>query len=208
MAADRWPAIHAERKALIADLDKVTEEQWATKSLCAQWSVRDVLAHMTATAKMTPPRFIGKFAGAGFRFNGMTAKGITGELGASPADTLNRFKGELAATTHPPGPLDAMVCEAVVHGEDIRRPLGIAHTYSAEALTITGDFVTNSNLLLGGKGRAAGLTLRPNDVDWVKGTGPEVTGPMISILLALTGRAIGLEHLAGDGLATLKERVA
>jgi len=50
-----WPLIHAEREALAADLAMLTDEQWATRSLCADWTVRDVLGHMTATAKMTPP---------------------------------------------------------------------------------------------------------------------------------------------------------
>jgi uncharacterized protein (TIGR03083 family) len=64
MASSPWPVIHAEREALVADLASLSDEQWATPSLCADWTVRDVLAHMTATAKMTPGRFIGKFVGS------------------------------------------------------------------------------------------------------------------------------------------------
>ena len=52
-----WPLIHAEREALIADLGTLTDDQWAARSLCTDWTVRDVLGHMIATAKMTPPRF-------------------------------------------------------------------------------------------------------------------------------------------------------
>jgi uncharacterized protein (TIGR03083 family) len=48
-----WPLIHAEREALIADLDTLTDEQWATPSLCGDWTVRDVLGHMISTAKRT-----------------------------------------------------------------------------------------------------------------------------------------------------------
>src|SRR5207245_1439141 len=47
-----WPLIHAEREALIADLGTLTDQQWATRSLCGAWTVRDVLGHMTAIAKM------------------------------------------------------------------------------------------------------------------------------------------------------------
>jgi uncharacterized protein (TIGR03083 family) len=203
VAGNQWPLIRAERVALIADLENVTDAQWSTQSLASAWTVRDVLAHMTTTAKMTPGRFIGKMAGAGFRFNAMTDQGVKEELGATPADTLARFKAVVDRTTSPPGPLDAMVAEVVIHTQDIRRPLGIAHTFQPEALTLVGDFVIRGNLLLGGKRRATGVTLTASDVDWTRGAGPAVTGPLGSIILALTGRRAGLADLSGDGLATL-----
>jgi uncharacterized protein (TIGR03083 family) len=207
MASSPWPVIHAEREALVADLAALSDEQWATPSLCAGWTVRDVLAHMTATAKMTPGRFIGKFVGSGFRFNDMSAKDVSAERGGSGRDLLATFTAQLTATTHPPGPLEAMVGEVVVHGEDIRRPLGISHRYSDDALTGTADFYRRSNLLIGAKRRAEGLTLRASDVGWSAGAGPEVTGPLASIILAITGRRAGLADLSGAGLPTLTQRV-
>jgi uncharacterized protein (TIGR03083 family) len=207
VAGNQWPLIRTERAALIADLESVPTAQWATPSLCAGWTVRDVLAHMTTTAKMTPGRFIGRFASTGFRFNAMNANGVRDELGATPADTLAGFKAQLDRTTAPPGPLDAMVGEVVIHSQDIRRPLGIAHAFQPEILTIVGDFVIKGNLLLGGKRRATGLKLTATDVDWARGAGPEVKGPLSSIIIALTGRKAGLPDLTGDGLAVLTERV-
>lgn len=207
MAGNQWPLIRAERVALIADLEPLTDAQWSTPSLCAGWSVRDVLAHMTTTAKMTPGRFVGRLAGSGFRFNAMNDKGVQEEQGATPAGALAGFKAQLDRTTSPPGPLDAMVAEIVIHSQDIRRPLGIVHTYQPDALTLVGDFVIKGNLLLGGKRRATGLTLTATDADWARGAGPEVKGPLPSIILALTGRKAGLSDLTGDGLATLTGRI-
>ena len=71
-----WPVIHSERKALASDLRSLEDAQWSTTSLCSEWTVRDVLAHMTATAKMSPPAFFGKLAGSGFSFNKVQAQGI------------------------------------------------------------------------------------------------------------------------------------
>lgn len=208
MTSSPWPQIHAEREALAADLQQLTETQWATQSLCADWTVRDVLAHMTDTAKMTTPAFFGKLIGSGFRFNSVQNKGVEAERGGSGADALARFTAVLGATTHPPGPLAAMVGEVVVHCEDIRRPLGIPHEYSDQALITTVDFYRGSNLLIGAKRRAEGLTLRASDVDWTAGSGPEVVGRLGSIILAITGRKEGLSDLSGDGLATLRGRVS
>jgi uncharacterized protein (TIGR03083 family) len=162
---------------------------------------------MSATARMTPPRFIGQWVGSGFRFNAVQQKGVAAERGASGAEALATFTSLLGATTHPPGPVDAMVGEVVVHGEDLRRPLGIPHRYSDEALITTANFYRKSNLLIGAKRRADGLTLRASDVDWSAGSGPEVTGPLASIIVAITGRKVGLDDLTGEGAAILRQRV-
>jgi uncharacterized protein (TIGR03083 family) len=205
--ADAWSMIHAERRSLADDLSGLTEEQWARPSLCTGWSVRDVLAHMTATAKMTPAKFFPALAGSGFNFGTFTDKVKAKELGSSGQATLENFKGVLNATTHPPGPTLAMVGEAVVHSADIRQPLGIDHQSSAEAMTAAADFYKRSNLLIGAKRRMTGLRFAATDVDWSSGSGPEVSGPMISIVLAMCGRPAAVDDLTGDGLATLRTRL-
>ena len=202
-----WPTIHAERKALVADLASLTDEQWATPSLCGGWTVREVLGHMTATAAMTPPQFFARLAGSGFRFNATTAKTIARECEGTPADTLRRFGEHVDSSTHPPGPVDTWLGETIVHSEDIRRPLGITHDYPVDAVTRVIDSYQKSNILIGGKKRSAGLTLRATDADWAAGTGPEVTGPALAILLAVTGRGAGVDGLTGDGVATLRSRL-
>jgi uncharacterized protein (TIGR03083 family) len=201
-----WPLIHAEREALIADLGALTDEQWATRSLCADWTVREVLGHMISTAKMTPPRFFASLASAGFRFNNMNAKGVAAEATANPADGLASLRSHLKDTTHPPGPVESMLGEAVIHPADIRRPLGIAHEYPEEALLRVADFYKGSNLIIGAKRRIEGLTLRATDTGWSTGTGPEVTGPHLSLILAMTGRSAALADLSGEGLGTLRSR--
>jgi len=48
--------------------------------------------------------------------------------------------------------------------------------------------------------------LRATDVDWTHGSGPEVTGPAHSLLMAMTGRKDALADLSGDGVDTLRSR--
>ncbi len=207
MAAESpWPIIHAERAALAADLQSLSAEQWETRSLCPGWSVRQVFGHMTATAKMTPPKFVAKLAKAGFKFHEMSARDVARETAGTTAEQLAEFTGQVDATTHPPGQLDAMVGEVIVHGEDIRRPLGVSHSYSAAGIIRAANFYQSSNLLIGAKKRIAGLTLRATDADWSTGSGPEVSGPAISLLLVMTGRAAALDDLSGEGLPTLRAR--
>jgi uncharacterized protein (TIGR03083 family) len=204
--ADPWPTIHAEREVLADDLGPLTDEQWATPSLCAGWTVRDVLGHMTATAKMTPPKFFLALAGAGFKFSEMTEREITRETAGTPADNLAEFRRYIQASTHPPGPATSWLGETVVHGTDIRRPLGLRRDFPEQALVQVAGFFAGSNVLIGAKKRITGLRLRATDADWSTGSGPEVSGPLLSLIMAMTGRQAVLGDLSGDGVAQLRDR--
>ena len=68
------------------------------------------------------------------------------------------------------------------------------------------DFFKGSNMIIGTKKRINGLRLHASDADWSYGSGPEVSGPMLSLLMAMTGRKPVLQDLSGDGVATLRER--
>jgi uncharacterized protein (TIGR03083 family) len=203
---DVWPTVFAERKALAADLENLPADSWDKMSLSSQWTVRDALAHMTATAKITPPLFFAKMLGNGFSLTKLQAKDIAVERGSSPGDTLARFKAITESTKRPPGPIDTMLGETIVHSEDIRRPLGIRHDYPPQALMRVADFFKGSNLIIGTRRRIEGLSLRASDVTWSHGSGPEVSGPMLSLLMAMTGRKAAVDDLAGEGVTTLCAR--
>jgi uncharacterized protein (TIGR03083 family) len=203
---DLWPTIHAQRQALVADLEGLSDEQWASPSLCSEWTVRDVLAHMTATSKISQPQFLTKFISSGFNLKKLQARDIAVERGASPAETLSRFKEEVNSSKHPPGPTDSWLGETIIHAEDIRRPLGISHDYPTDATVQVANFYKRSNLIVHAKKRVTGLTLRATDTEWSNGQGPEVTGPILSLVMAMTGRKAAVDDLSGDGGATLRSR--
>lgn len=201
-----WPVIHDQRKALAADLKGRNGEDWSTASLCDEWTVRDVLAHMTSAASLTPPTFFAKMIGSGFSFEKVQASGVAANRGSSPADTMNRFEAVLTSVKHPPGPADTWLGETIVHAEDIRRPLGIVHHYPTDAVVQVASFYQGSNLLIGSKRRIEALTLRATDAEWSHGTGPEVSGPILSLVMAMTGRKAPLDDLTGEGVETLRSR--
>lgn len=201
-----WPTIHAERKSLADELEHLTADQWHTASMCAGWDVHDVFAHLLSAAKMTPPKFAARFAGAGFNFDRFAGRQVKKEGAGGPAATMAAFRAAENRTSAPPGPKDTWLGEAFVHGEDIRRPLGIAHTYPTEFVTRTITFYSKSNAIIGGRNRVAGLTLKATDADYSVGSGPVVEGPAISLLLAASGRKSALGDLTGPGVETLRQR--
>jgi len=206
MADSIWPTIHAERQALADDLSNLSAQQWATQSLCSEWDVHQVLAHLLSAAKMTPPKFFANFAAAGFNFDKFAAKQVAVEGTDGPAATLVAFRTAQQRETAPPGPKDTWLGEAFVHGEDIRRPLGIPHSYPLPYVARAIAFYAKSNAIIGGRNRIAGLTLKATDTDFSVGSGPLVEGPAISLLLAASGRKSALQELSGPGVRTLQER--
>ena len=203
---DNWTIIAAEREALAADVGNLTEDQWQTPSLCAGWTVHDVLGHMSATARLGVHAFFAAFVKSGFSFDKMANSRVAEETAGGPANTLARFRAVVASRVHPPGPADTWLGEVIVHSEDIRRPLGIAHQYPPEAATRVADFYKGSNLLIGAKRRISGLRLRATDTDWTTGDGPEVAGPIAAIVVAMAGRTAAIDDLDGEGVATLRAR--
>jgi uncharacterized protein (TIGR03083 family) len=201
-----WPTIHAERKALLDDVSGLTDADWSTPSLCKEWTVADVFAHLLSAAKMTPLRFATRFAGARFDFNRFTAAQVAIEGAGGPAATMAAFRTAEPRETAPPGPKATWLGEAFVHGEDIRRPLGIHREYPLDEVTRALAFYAGSNTIIGGKNRVAGVTMQPSDIDFSLGTGPTVRGPAIALLLAATGRKSALDELSGAGVSTLAGR--
>ncbi len=203
-----WRLIHAERAALADTLDGLSAEQWAVPSLCAGWNVRLLAAHILAGAEQTGPHFMWGMAANGFRFNAMMRRDAQ-RLGAlPPEDIIRRFRATTATTNHPPAPIMAMLGEVVVHGEDLRRPLGERADPSPEATLACLEMYQTATFPVGGKKRIAGLRMVAQDVGWSCGAGPEVSGPGVSVMLAMTGRPAGMDGLSGDGVEILRGRLA
>ncbi|WP_211900126.1 maleylpyruvate isomerase family mycothiol-dependent enzyme [Saccharopolyspora erythraea] len=122
MTDDVWSMVHLERAALIDDLAHLDDEQWGKPSLCEGWTVHDVAAHLVDTARTTRLGFVAGLIRAWFDFDRQNARGVERERGTSP--TLKRLRQVASRRSTPPAPLDSRLVEEVVHGEDIRRPLG------------------------------------------------------------------------------------
>lgn len=203
-----WQLIHRERAAMADTLAGLTSRQWAAPSLCAGWSVQIAAGHIVAGAEQTTPNFVRGLTASGFRFNTMMDH-VARRLGTlPPEEIIERLRARTTTTNRPPAPVMTMLGEIVVHGEDIRRPLGIRAAVPIDATRACLTMYAGASFPTGTKKRIAGLKLTATDVGWSHGAGPEVSGPGQSLLLAMVGRPIGLTDLAGDGLGQLRTRMA
>lgn len=205
-AADIWPLVHAERAALAADLSDLTDEQLSAPSLCTGLTVREVLAHLIAGASLGPVRWLAGVIRCRFDFDKQVAMRLAEQLGATPAETVDRFRSVLTSTTKPPVPTLAMLGETIVHAQDIRLPLGVRHGYPIETLTRLAEYYQGSDLPVLTKTRIRGLRLVATDGPFNTGSGPLVSGPTLALIMAMAGRRAYCDELQGDGSATLRER--
>jgi uncharacterized protein (TIGR03083 family) len=192
--------VHAERSALLKDLEQVPLERWSTASLCPGWDVHDLLAHLVDDANTTRLGFVRHLAAARFDFDRCNAAGVERERAATPSLTLARFAAAMHRTTSAPAPAATRLVEVFVHGEDIRRPLGLSRDYPAsEVIAALRYQLATSVKRGGGKERALGLKLVPTDGDSPLGDGEEVRGSAIALLMAVSGRPTRDGEISGPG---------
>ncbi|MFE0855107.1 MULTISPECIES: maleylpyruvate isomerase family mycothiol-dependent enzyme [Streptomyces] len=203
--SDVWSIVHTERAALIHDLEGLDDKQWEQPSLCEGWTVHDVVAHLSDSARTTRLGFVVGLARARFGFHRQNADGVARERGDSPRETLARLRRAASRTSTPPAPLDSRIVEQVVHGEDIRRPLGLTRLYPRDAVVRAIRLQARTPASFGGaKELVAPLRLTATDAEVSIGDGLEVTGPALSLLLAITGRRVALNDLDGQGADALR----
>ena len=116
-----WALAHAERRALAADLSGLTAEQWRHATLCGQWDVEEVVAHLTAAASLNQWRWLQSMLGARFRVDVHNQRRMLEYRGNTATETLDRFRAIISSTTAPSGHTPAYLGEVVVHAQDIRR---------------------------------------------------------------------------------------
>lgn len=202
-----WSLVHAERRALIADLEALTPEQWATPSLCARWSVQDVAGHLVGNATATLGGLLVGIVRSRFNFDAMTARGVERHRGESPGAVLAQLRDVAGRTDTPPVPLASRLVEEIAHGEDIRRPLGLTRDYPTKAVEAAIGYQIGAPEAVGGaKRRASRVRLVSTDGLLAVGEGPEVSGPALELLMEVSGRTPRPGSLNGPGVVLLVSR--
>jgi uncharacterized protein (TIGR03083 family) len=198
----------AERLALVDMFASLDEAQLATQSLCAAWTVRDVLAHLATPALLSnadiAKQFLRKpsFHAATVAWSERLASSSTEEL----IDGLRRTADDpfIPPVVGPAGPLT----DAVIHGEDARHPLGLRRDVPEPHLREILDFGLSRRAqpVFVPFRRLRGVRFVATDLDWSGGQGAVVEGPALQVALAMFGRIGAAPDLTGDGVAVLAAR--
>lgn len=202
-----WEMIRAERGRLADDLEALRPAEWSAPTLCADWSVEDVVAHLTAGASIGRWGWLRSIAGAGFRPAVHNARRLAEHRGPTPAQTLDRFRGVVDSRVAPTGDLWAWLGEVVVHGSDVREPLGIRTAPDPDAVLVVAEGYVRKDFAVASRSTARGLRLVATDSSFRAGDGPTVEGTTLDLVLAMAGRPTAVSRLRGDGASVLVERL-
>lgn len=206
--------IRTEREALIDLLVTLDDEQWTTPSLCEGWRVQDVAAHLAWTPVLAPVEMSVMLVRARFSINGYIFRTARRWSDRGRDAIVSQLRVNARRGAKPLGfPRVAALADAIVHGYDIRRPLGFAHEVPppAYAVAATWRIALGPPLswTMGGNVRSlsAGFRLVADDLLWAHGEGPEVHATGEAMLLMMTGRPIQRAELAGPGADDLWARI-
>ena len=190
-----WRWIDAERRAMAATLAALPRESWDRPSLCDGWTIKDVgwrdLVVMT-----------GRNLGRGY--NSMVRREVqrlgrtqTVEQVLADFETFDGSRHKVPTVT-----VREPLIDALVHHQDIVRPLGLHHQPDLDAAAVAADRALTLAFLLGARS-AKRVTLVATDHDWTRGEGPVVTGPLLELLLVCTGRSRAAVGLSGAGASVI-----
>jgi uncharacterized protein (TIGR03083 family) len=181
--------VTAERLSFADLLDSLHDHEWQAPSLCAGWTVRDVAAHLTLSTRTT---FGGVLKGMvrargdweRMEYDVARRRAVT----FTPAELIVQIRETADSPRRAPlsSPLDPLI-DALVHGQDIARPLGRTRAMPVRPAVAALEHVLVSKFY-GARKRLRDTRLVATDVDWSAGTGDEVRGPVSELLMLATGR--------------------
>jgi uncharacterized protein (TIGR03083 family) len=131
----KWAVIAGQRRALARLMDGRPEEDWERPSVCGEWRVRDVVAHVALTPRapgvgailLAAVRARGDFDGINRDMARAHAARTPAQLVADLGDTADSRR-KPAITT-----LDNLLFDVLVHVQDVARPLGVEHPMPPDA---------------------------------------------------------------------------
>lgn len=204
---DVLPLLGAERLALADALQDPPAVDWERPSLCAGWTVQDVLTHLTAAALTSTLPWLANMAASRFDTDRHNQRLLHRFRAADPVTTLADFRTAATSSAAPFGEWEGALGEVIVHGQDIARPLGLPLAPSREAVRGVAEFFARKDFAVNSSTMARGLRLEATDDELVLGDGPPVRGSMLNLVMAMAGRAVVLDELEGEGAEVLRARL-
>lgn len=175
----------------LADLlDGGPAEAWDAPSLCAGWQVRNVVAHVTMPARLTPERFGAEMAAAGGNFD-VLSNNVAERDGQLPVAELlaDLHAPALHAWEPPGGGAPGALNHAVIHSLDVTVALGVPAVAPPEAVLSVLDQLAEANGAVFGVD-LTGVRLETDDAGWSWGTGQVVRAGAGQLVALVSGRRL------------------
>jgi uncharacterized protein (TIGR03083 family) len=198
-----WRVIDDERSRLADLLEELSDSEWRTPSLCREWTVREVAAHLTL-AHTGPLSAAGSLIRAGGGFNRMIRDTAIRQARLPVQEYPRRLRSMVGSRRTAPfiTELEPLV-DVLCHAQDIARPIGRPYPMPADAAVAAAEHIWRRSFPFRAQRRLRGYELVATDAPWRAGVGVRVEGPISALLLLVSGRPAALADLDGPGATEL-----
>jgi uncharacterized protein (TIGR03083 family) len=203
-----YSAAAVNRRAMADLLEGLTPEQLAAPSLCGNWDVQTVGAHLASAITTSTPHFMVELIRSRGSFDRANSSVAIKEARNGVPATIAKIRANAESRFTPPitGPR-APLTDVIVHLGDMTRPLGLPHDAPDDHVRTALEFLTGGRPIAFVRGGTlAGLRFVADDVDMTIGDGEEIRGRGIDIVMAMCGRTAALADLAGAGVDVMGTR--
>jgi uncharacterized protein (TIGR03083 family) len=182
----------------------LSPKQWDIPSWCAGWLVRDVLGHLVGMRETGPLSMFWQTIRSGFRPDRAVDR-MARSVGSQPVPELvQRLRRAADGTFHVVGvPSELGLGDLLVHSADALRPAGIVSDPPVADALVVLDIYKKWGRRVVHATPHRGVSLVATDADWRQGSGPEVRGKAIDLLLVVANRLQVIDRLDGPGVVQL-----
>jgi uncharacterized protein (TIGR03083 family) len=199
------PEVARLRHQFADRIDALEESAWDEASWCSGWQVRAVLAHLVRNAESTPWSLMSDLLRGGFRPDysvNKAAQRLRGVPVPELADRLGTAADERLRSGSSSKPFG--MGDVVVHSADAFRPLGEdVDVRPGIAASVLDAYWDRARMVVHAAPHR-GHRLVATDLDWSRGSGTEIRGRTIDLVLFVANRRQVLPLLEGPGLTALR----
>ena len=175
----------------LADLlEEAAPQTWDAPSLCEEWLVRHVVAHVTMPARMDPAQFGAEMAAAHGDFTVLSNTVAARDASLPAGELLDQLRSPGLHAWQPPGGGAAgAVNHCVIHSLDVTIALDRPPVAPAKALTTVLDQLARANGSIFGVD-LTDVRLEATDTAWEHGHGRLFRADAGSLVALLGGRTL------------------
>ncbi|WP_194814807.1 maleylpyruvate isomerase family mycothiol-dependent enzyme [Nocardia sp. XZ_19_385] len=185
-----WDAVAAERRSLHALLTELPESAWDHQSLCADWRVRDVVAHVALSAHANLTWILRELLRARGNLDRAIRDTAIRHADRTPTpELLAELQATIPTRTTALGttPADRLM-DLLVHGQDIAVPLNLPYEMPTPAAQVALNRIWTTSAPFHARKKLRGYHLSATDTDWAAGHGKTIAAPAATLLMLVTGR--------------------
>lgn len=204
-AVDVWAEVRRLRPLVADQIEGLGEDGWSRASWCDDWRVRDVLGHLVHLAEASHASMLKDVLSNGALPDRALSK-VARQLGDTPVPELaQRLRQSADGKFHVPGsPKEVALGDLLVHGCDALRAVGQRFDPPPADAAAVLDIYWKVGRIVFHASAHSGKRLVATDADWQRGSGQEITGEAMDLLLLMANRRQVIERLGGPGVQSLE----